>query len=65
MPCIAALVFLYSSNGAAAVGKSFIKQEFGTSYFYKSAVYYDGGKWIETLAGNRRNSFQNNIVSPC
>jgi hypothetical protein len=48
----------------AVIGKSF-NREFGTDYFYKMAVYYDGRKWIETLAGNCRDSFQDNIVSHC
>ena len=51
-------------DALALVGKSF-NQEFGASYFYKMAVFYDGRKWIETLAGNCRDSFQDNIVSHC
>ena len=48
----------------AAVGKSF-NREFGADYFYKMAVYYDGREWIETLAGNCRDSFLDNAVSRC
>ena len=48
----------------AVVGKSF-NREFGTDYFYKMAVYYDGREWIETLAGNCRDSFMDNGVSRC
>jgi len=48
----------------ALVGKSF-NQEFEASYFYKMDTYYDGRKWIETLAGNCRDSFQDNIISHC
>jgi hypothetical protein len=48
----------------ALAGKSF-NQEFGTSYFYKMSVRYQGRIWIETLAGNCRDSFQDNIVSHC
>jgi len=48
----------------AVVGKSF-NQEFGTDYFYKMAVYYDGREWMETLAGNCRDSFLDNVVSHC
>jgi len=48
----------------AVVGKSF-NREFGTDYFYTMAVYYDGREWIETLAGNSRDSFLDNAVSHC
>jgi hypothetical protein len=48
----------------AVVGKSF-NREFGTDYFYKMAVYYNGREWIETLAGNCRDSFMDNGVSHC
>ena len=48
----------------AVVGKSF-NREFGTDYFYKIAVYYSGREWIETLAGNCRDSFLDNGVSHC
>jgi hypothetical protein len=48
----------------AVVGKSF-QREFGTDYFYKMTVYYDGREWIETLAGNCRDSFLDNVVSHC
>jgi hypothetical protein len=48
----------------AVVGKSF-QREFGADYFYKMTVYYDGREWIETLAGNCRDSFLDNVVSHC
>jgi len=48
----------------ALVGRSF-NQQFGASYFYKMAVDYDERTWIETLAGNCRDSFQDNAVSHC
>jgi len=48
----------------AVVGKSF-NREFGTDYFYKMTVYYDAREWIETLAGNCRDSFMDNGVSHC
>jgi hypothetical protein len=48
----------------ALVGKSF-NREFGAGYFYKMSVYYDDRKWIETLAGNCRNSFQDYTISNC
>jgi len=48
----------------AVVGKSF-NRTFGADYFYPMVVYYDGRIWIETLAGNCRDSFQDNIVSRC
>lgn len=48
----------------AVVGKSF-NREFGTDYFYRMSVYYDGREWIETLAGNCRDSFLDNGVSHC
>jgi hypothetical protein len=51
-------------DALALIGKSF-NQEFHTSYFYKVNVYYQGRKWIETLAGNCRDSFQDNIISHC
>ena len=48
----------------AVVGKSF-NREFGTDYFYKMSVYYDGREWVETLAGNCRDSFLDNTISHC
>lgn len=51
-------------DALAVVGKSF-NLDYGAGYFYKMDVYYDGRKWIETLAGNCRDSFQDNIVSHC
>jgi hypothetical protein len=51
-------------NTLAVVGKSF-QREFGTDYFYKMTVVYEGREWIDTLAGNCRDSFIDNVVSHC
>jgi hypothetical protein len=51
-------------DALAVIGKAF-NLEFRSSYFYRMAVYSDGRKWIETLAGNCRDSFQDNTISHC